>query len=103
MTSKYWALSHIWKLDPAQQEQLDKYYLIHWQPSYFLTQLQVDLETNNLTLVHQEVEYTVRLVGFRLTDCVLDKEVRLSFRKHMEESKGIVLVMRNQKHDSQSQ
>ena len=93
--SKHWALRNIWKLEPLQIEQLDKYYLLRWKPTYLLKQIEFPIQSLPMILIHQGVTYEVILEGFKLTDALLDKDVRLSFRKHKEEETGVVMIMRN--------
>lgn len=92
--TRHWALSHIWALNSLQIEQLDKYYLLHWEPEHFLKQITYD-DLGRGVIVREDIEYVLRLNGFNLPDCVFDKTVRLSFRKHKDEDIGIVMVKRN--------
>ena len=43
--SKHWALRNIWKLEPLQIEQLDKYYLLRWKPTYLLKQIEFPIKS----------------------------------------------------------
>lgn len=94
MKSKHWALHNVWSLNPLQIEVLDKYYLLYWEPTHFLQQ--IEFTGNDELLIEREgIKYSLVISGFNLPDCLLDKNVRLSFRKHKDEEFGIVIVKRN--------
>lgn len=94
--SKFWALNNLWELNPLQVNQLSHYYLLHWTPTHLVKQLIVPTDYNGLIIYHRDLVYRVVLEEFSLNECLLDKSVRLSFRKHPEDEQGVVMIKRNQ-------
>ena len=86
-------IDHQFYLPPDIAESLDKYYILHWQGSYILSQSN-QFGPDDI-IIHQDTRYRVKFVS-PLTAWELvnkpDAQYKLSFRKLPKKATGFVLI-----------
>lgn len=81
------AASRFFSLNPEESKPLEKYYILHWTRSYFLSQT-----VRKDRIIHQDVEYLVLHSPAESPYLIDTPHVKLSFRKIEEFDYGYVLV-----------
>ena len=93
-------IDHQFYLPPDIAASLDKYYILHWQGSYLLSQVNASSQAAGFPediLVHQDISYRVKFIGnisaWHLVNHPND-QYKLSFRKLHNKKTGFVLIKR---------
>ena len=87
-------IDHQFYLPPDIHQSLDKYYILHWQGSYLLSQLS-DPESPEDIIIHQDTRYRARFIPPLSAWELLTNpkaQYKLSFRKLPKKATGFVLI-----------
>ena len=86
-------IDHQFCLPPDISASLDKYYILHWQGSYLISQT-TEFGSDDI-IVHQDTKYRVRFIdGLSAWEVLKNPEAqyKLSFRKLPRKATGFVLI-----------
>jgi len=91
-------IDHQFCLPPDISASLEKYYILHWQGSYLLSQVNSSSQYASYPediLIHQETRYRVKFINGPTAWYIVnnpESQYKLSFRKLPKKATGFVLI-----------